>query len=291
MIQTPRHHLGRQIDDMIDGKFRSEKLPWPMLGYLCKALTPGSVTILCGTPGASKTFALLQCLQYWHLEGVRCVIYELEDFVEYYLLRILAQKTEYSELTDDEWAKMNPEKIKELFQDNREYIDAIAARIVCPGRQLPTLEELGAWVQGKAEAGERIICIDPITISSRGEGHSFKAEESFVRIVKGVCSDYKCSVVLVTHPTKTSKPRPDISFLAGSSAFSRFPQTVIWLEFHAGKYSNVMKKGQTDTLQHNRTMHILKARNGKGQGMRLAFDFKGDSLCLEEIGVIVKKGD
>lgn len=32
-----------------------------------------------------------------------------------------------------------------------------------------------------------------------------------------------------------------------------------------------------------------KARNGKGQGVKLAFTFSGESLTLHEEGIIVKK--
>ena len=40
---------------------------------------------------------------------------------------------------------------------------------------------------------------------------------------------------------------------------------------------------------HNRTLHILKARNGRGQGCKIAFNFDPNSLLLDEYGLIVKK--
>jgi hypothetical protein len=40
----------------------------------------------------------------------------------------------------------------------------------------------------------------------------------------------------------------------------------------------------------NRTVHILKARNGRGNGWRIGFNFEADSLTFKECGVIVKGG-
>jgi hypothetical protein len=41
-------------------------------------------------------------------------------------------------------------------------------------------------------------------------------------------------------------------------------------------------------MGHNRTLHILKSRNGTGQGKKLAFEFCGNSLTLKELGLIKK---
>ena len=76
--------------------------------------------------------------------------------------------------------------------------------------------------------------------------------------------------------------------LAGGAAYSRFSQTILWLESHNEKASRVKTTCGTTEMDHNRTLHILKARNGKGQGVKVACNFESESLTLSEQGIIVK---
>lgn len=46
-------------------------------------------------------------------------------------------------------------------------------------------------------------------------------------------------------------------------------------------------KTTTVPVEHNRTVRIEKARNGKGTGLSLAFEFSKDSLTVSELGVLV----
>ena len=81
---------------------------------------------------------------------------------------------------------------------------------------------------------------------------------------------------------------PDMTALAGSAAYSRFAQTIFWLHSHEPKTSKVKTAcGVLDTV-HNRTVHILKARNGRGSGMQFAADFVSENLTLNEFGLIKK---
>lgn len=283
------NQVSKQVEAMIAGQFRTEAMPWEQLTHLSRAIVPGSISILCGTPGASKTFMLLQCLSYWSENNIPAIVYALENYKEYHLLRMLAQYTETAGLTDDEWVRANPDIARSAASDNQDYLERMGKMIMCNANDLPTLSELAVWVQMVAEAGQRIICIDPITIAAKEQGQSFEYEEAFIKAVSRTCSKYKCTLLLVTHPIKGKPARPDISFLSGSAAFSRFTETVLWLEFHNEKVSNVRCATGTDTLSHDRTVHILKARNGKGQGCRLAYTFSNSSLKLIEKGLIVRK--
>lgn len=106
--------------------------------------------------------------------------------------------------------------------------------------------------------------------------------------IKRSATDYRCSVVLVTHPVKAVS-FPDVTQLAGGAAYQRFAQTILWLESHPEKTNQVKTDCGTTEIEHNRTLHLLKARNGRGQGVRLAFSFRSESLTLREEGIIVKK--
>lgn len=68
------------------------------------------------------------------------------------------------------------------------------------------------------------------------------------------------------------------SLRAGSSAYARFVQTVLWYEqCRADKQSTVQQVvpfGTTTGVVHtNRTLALRKNRNANGGGMKLMFDF------------------
>jgi len=63
---------------------------------------------------------------------------------------------------------------------------------------------------------------------------------------------------------------------------------VLWLESHSDRSGKIKTACGTTESAYNRTLHILKARNGKGQGLRLAFEFDSKTLTLQELGLIIK---
>lgn len=139
---------------------------------------------------------------------------------------------------------------------------------------------------GKASC--RIIAIDPITAAAHKSRNVWEEDNAFLHDIKRTATYYGCSVVLITHPIKAVS-FPDVTQLAGGAAYQRFAQTIFWLESHDVKASNVKTACGTTEIEHNRTTHLLKVRNGKGQGIKIAFNFDSESLTLHEEGIVIKK--
>ena len=276
------------IEDTIAGRREAVKWPWACIGGLTKALQPGTVTIICGNVGASKSFMLLEAAAYWHENGFKTAIYQLEEDRDFHLLRCLAQKSRAATVTDPDWIKDNPEQARKLFAENAAFLEGFGVCIFAsPDTQL-TLEQLAEWTKARAKADCRIIAIDPITMAAHKSRSVWEEDNSFLHDIKRTAVDYHRSIVLITHPIKAVS-FPDVTQLAGGAAYQRFAQTILWLESHADKTSQVKTACGTAEVEHNRTMHLLKVRNGKGQGVKLAFNFGSDSLTLREEGIIVKK--
>lgn len=279
--------VGDLIEDCISGKREAIRWPWSGLGGLTKALLPGTITLLCGNVGASKSFMQLQAAEYWHENGIKFALYELEEDKDYHLQRTLAQVSNNSGMTDPDYIQENPEISRSIYEEHREYLDCFGASVKAIPEAQITMSQMTNWIEGRAKADCRVIAIDPVTaIASEGK-KVWDADNSFLNDVKRIAVDYKCSVVFVTHPIKAVS-LPDVGQLAGGAAYSRFSQTIIWLESHNEKTSQVKSSCGTIDQDYNRTLHILKARNGKGQGARLAYSFAGDTLKLNELGIIAK---
>ena len=76
--------------------------------------------------------------------------------------------------------------------------------------------------------------------------------------------------------------------LAGSSAWVRFAQTILWLEAHDDKDVTVMLLENRVEQIVNRTLHVLAARNSFGAGKRIGLVFT-DKLRLESRGMILRR--
>jgi len=277
--------VSERIEAMISGKLESVEMPWGGLTKLGNAIVPGTVTLLCGSPGASKSFMLLQALSFWQDKGFKAAVYELEEDREFHLMRALAQRSGVADITRHDWVKMNPEEARSAFTEHSGFLDKLGRTIWTCDCQV-TLEQLAEWSEQRAKAGCRIICIDPVTAAVQ-TAKPWIADNEFLQKIKRVATEFGCSFVLVTHPTKSIN-EPDMTALAGSAAYSRFAQSIFWLHSHEPKTSKVKSAcGVLDTV-HNRTVHILKARNGRGSGMQFACDFVSENLTLNEFGLIKK---
>ena len=279
--------VAERIEGAISGKIRAIEFPWSFLSRCSKALLPGTVTLLCGSAGASKSFMLLQALAYWHDKEIKTGCLQLEEDRDFHLTRVLAQKSGLAGLTDPDWIRANEEQSRQAYADHQKFLDGFGSRMWAAPETEQTLEQLSRWILDRARTDCRIIAIDPITAAAQTI-KPWIQDNSFLQQIKRTAGDYNCSIVLVTHPTKAFSG-PDLTQLAGGAAYGRFAQSILWLETHEPKTSKVKRQCGTTDCQHNRTLRILKARNAKGTGFRLAFQFNSESLTLNELGVIVKK--
>ncbi len=278
------------VEATISGERRAVPWPWPLLSKVSQALTPGSIVVLCGAGGASKSLMLLQCLAYWVSLDIKVCCYELENDREYHLMRALAQHTNISGLTDLEWIRDHPEESRQALVENKDFLESLG-RVLYEAPDGPVdLNQIAAWMESRAKDGCRVLCVDPITLVSKVD-KTWVADNQFLQKVKVIARTYGVSVILITHPVKAVS-FPSMHQLAGSSDYARLTSAILWLEHlgQEGKTSRVGTSLGTTETKHDRVVHILKTRDGSGTGLRIAFNFDRDSLTLQLEGIIRGKG-
>jgi len=278
-------------DDAISGKRRTIPWPWRGLSEFTRALLPGTVTVLCGDPGSVKSFMLLEACTYWHSNGERIALYELEEDRAYHLRRALAQREQQSQLTDDAWVRANPEESKAAFARHQEFLDSFGRRIHAAPDQQVTLDQLAEWVDRQCAAGCRIVAIDPITAAAASE-KPWIDDLRFLMRAKTSVRQHGASLVLVSHPKKGRRIGCGLDDLAGGAAYQRFAQTILWIERHdEPQLVQVSGCAGIFNTRINRTVGIRKARNSMGAGANMGFHFDGRSLCMVEQGKIIGEGN
>jgi len=283
----PLDKLHQRIRAITSGEYRAIRWPWHVLTELTKALLPSTITLLAGTVGASKSFMLLQAVLYWLSENENLAYYCLESDRAFHLTRALAQLSGVSGFTDPDWVIDNPILVETSIKEHSEELERLSSHLwASDNLGAETLEQLNAWIEAQAKLRRRIIALDPITAATR-TSKPWIADLAFLKAAKKTATDYGCSILLVTHPTKDTA-EPTLQNLAGGAAYQRFVDCVVTLQNHEPKESRVRTPCGTIDIEHDRMVRIEKARNGKGTGCRLAFAFDRDSLTLKELGIIMK---
>ena len=282
--------MEKRLADIKAGKFRCIDWPWPMFSKLTKALMPGKLTMIIGSPGASKSFSLLQSCSNWIKNGDNPSIFAYEDEIEFHTTRLLAQISGKSWFTDPDWVKEHPEGFEQALVDYKDQMIQFNEHWHMANNE-DSQDDLILWMEREAKAGRRVLGIDPITMAEQS-GEVWVADKEFVKNALKILTKYGPSLVLVTHPQKGQKAESE--YMAGGVAYRNFSATIIGIKRHDLKTSPVKRfLGYEDYtpieyLEHNATFELSKTRNGRGNGMKMAFMFHPSSLTFNELGIICK---
>jgi DNA primase len=282
----PAAELESRFENIFSGRQRSIETGFSTLDRMIQIL-PDSITLTAGAPGASKSLLMLQLAARWIQLGIRTAIFELEKDTSFHLSRVLAQKAGISDITNTRWAEANPEIVRQALNEHRDFLDSFGRSIwTCPDK-IVTQGDVVQWTKKRAENGFQAIIIDPATIADRKD-EPYRADGLFMQELRAIAREHRTAIFLVIHPTKCVVTMPDLMLISGGAAYSRFCDNTLWLDIHESKTSTVLTACGSDKMDHNRTVHVLKSRDGSGTGARLAYQFDAASLTLRELGLIMR---
>lgn len=279
--------FGDHLQSVINGERRPVLFPWTSLNVLTRALTPGSLTILVGSPGASKSLIMAQAMTHWHEAGIdaRCLM--LEGDKNFHLRRAFAQKAGESRLTDDQWVEENDGTVNTLYNQHQTPLADLSSKIDVPHNDQPVSPaQVHTWLKEHAATGARVLIVDPITMIDGGK-EQWTTDRHLVTYALRIAEKHKLSIILVTHPRKGAR-KPHLDDVAGGATISRMSHNVLWLErlkkqkLFTMMGPNGLLEGHTDRL-----LHVLKARSGHGGGRQIGVMFDRSTLCIDMPGVIV----
>ncbi len=282
--------LASRFEAIFSGQWVNIEWPWPEMSTEAQALLPGTVTALCGEPGAAKSLLLLEAFWRWHVEGKKVALFELEDDRTYHLHRVLAQLEQNSYLTQIEWIANNKDSAQAAMQNHRDIIDSFGKAIWDAPDKIVTPMDLVEWFENRCREGAEICGIDPVTAAQTSD-KPWIDDQKFIFQVKSIAKQYNSRLIYVIHPRIAGgKAGPSLSRLAGGAAYSRFSHSVFWLMRHDQPLTSVLYSSDFGKRQvtHERTLKIAKARNGRGAGGEIGFTLNPETLCFSEYGVVVE---
>ncbi|MCC6660673.1 MAG: AAA family ATPase [Phycisphaerales bacterium] len=295
LTPPPKAGASSQLRDRLEkvksGEYAAAPWPWPMTEALTQAFLPGAVTMLCAAAGTGKTFWILGLLLGWLELGVDPAVFMLEEDRAYFLQRTLAILEGESRLTDQKWTRANAGAALDAERRHRATLDRIGGVIYDAPAHRVSLPELADWYESVASSA-RVAVIDPVTAASTGDKRWIE-DGNFIERVKRIGLDTGASLLLVTHPRigTVRKGPPTLDDLTGGSDYPKFTQTVIVMADHDPE-EQVQCRNSMGTVpggaSANRMLYLRKTRNGRGQGMKVAFTFDPRTLRFHEHGLVVK---
>ena len=151
------------------------------------------------------------------------------------------------------------------------------------------LPQIAQWIEERIKTDYRIIIVDPITAAVQTRDPWIQ-DAKFINGVKRLARKSGARIVLTTHPKKGSSSLVDMDSQAGSAAYTRFTQTILWLEaYNDDKTVTVHTCVGRGPATVNRAVHILAARNSMGRGKKIGYVFSSETLTFTEVGVIAKE--
>lgn len=278
----------QEVEESISGELID--WPWPQLTELTELPAPGDVLALCGPPGSTKTFFMVQALRAWLAAGRRATMLIMEEDIQHILSRGLAQLSGQPGMTSRRWKKANPERAREIVADHKATMDTLGRRLFDLPRSDITLHNMTRWIASRIAEGDQLIIVDPITAAVQMD-KPWIAESGFLNGCKRMARDTNTSIILTTHPKLGASTKISLDSLAGSASSIRFCQGILWLEaLEEEKTLTVQGPHDPHTEQRivNRVVHILKARNARGKGLRIGYRFDERRLEFDEVGVVRK---
>lgn len=278
--------LEQQMQGIIDGRLYNVPFPWTRLTRLTAALLPGCVTVVCGDPGVGKTFFVLQCLREWHANSHAAAVFFVEKNRVFHTHRLLAQLEASGNFVDWEWIKGNGPAVLDAIERHKSYLRELGTLIHSAPAERVTLESMLAWVREQCAHGKRVIVIDPITAVAAGK-ERWVDDENFMMGAQKAATDAGASLILITHARKGNRPgAPSGHDMANGAAYWRFADTTLWLIRHRDPVDvNIKTQLGLKPMQLDTFCQIQKARNGRGRGLELGFNFGHDLLYAEQ-GVV-----
>jgi len=268
-------------------------------------LRKGMLSIIAGPAGNGKSYWAYRLLMHLVNDGVKAVYLPLENKHEDTLKRIIASLVNSWVMTEATPEKS--EQRKNIFND-RKMVDLFhkmeASIMQNPMRMLvddngegyipdTTYDDIIKLLKKRCSEIDFII-IDPVTKidAAQGSARHFQ-EEKFIKQLKAIAESYDCHIMSVSHTGKRQKHKGSevklaVDDLSGSVAWSRFCQYVLLLDHHDEVEDDIINHigAKLNGVSHQKTLKIAKVNEGKGKGVRIAFDFDNGAK-MEELGVII----
>ena len=292
------------LEEQEAGRMLTIPLPWDRLSSMTQALRPGTVCLLAGPACTGKSFFAATIAMGVHDAGADWRYLPLEDGRQEFAWRVLAMHARTFRCIDIDADGVAVRA--EALEEHGTAVESVMSHVVenprrtrtdASGKQrVPHLshKDVLTWIEQACDVC-RVVFVDPVSqIDFDGGRQQWAHEQDFMRQVLGIAAGSAATVMLVTHtvkrPGKAASVPLSLEDIQGSAKFNQLCHTALLLESHGDRESMVLRaRDYPVETEHDRTVLVGKARNGRGTGLRLAYRMSKEAPEFDELGIITPK--
>ena len=280
--------LKKHHEAMFSGEYDTADLPFPKLTEGALPLLPGNVMLLCGPPGSRKSMFLMMCLHHWWKMDIKACCYMLEYKAVIHLARLQGILCSESDFNIPKKARARQAEVEAGRKKFAAEINGVYKMLTMAPKEQASLDELIVWIKQKAEAGCRVICIDPVTMATHSGRDVWVADSAFMFEAKDILDKYNCTLLLSTHNKKGGSNEASLDNLAGGAAFGRFNQCTLWMiPMKQKKKVKIFGPCGTYETTINTIIQVTKANMGPAAGRDFGFNWIHDKVNYQEEGMVL----
>lgn len=295
-------HGREYVEDLING-LKSQPVTYSLsfdrLSKSSKILYGGSLGVIGGDSSCGKSLLVNSFIVDCYKQNTKCSYLPLESDKSLYLRRIAC-------ILNKNWEALseNAEMAQRAITVVQSELELLSS-VIYENPALPdsnefcreiTPEYILTWAEPQFKNEVKVVIVDPmaqIDFQSTGR-NQYQAENAFIQKAVTLSQRYNTCFVLVVHTVKSYDNHiPDMSNLQGGAALSRLASSIVILHNHDVESKRKLGNniftgnGYTKQAEFNKIIHVAKARNSEGSGVKIAFDFKNANF--NEIGFFAPK--
>lgn len=271
------------LSDMREGRYVNFPISdMPILTHEARMLLNKKIGVVYGNAGFGKSLLIGKAADDLVLQGLKVARLQLEDELELHLLRSFAQQARNSDLAQPEFHQQNPDASKLYYEQFKQTLKTLSQSVSSGESQDWNVKALLEWTEDKLKQGVQLVIIDPVSVVMTDK--VWIDSHKLVWGLKKLLANYPDGrVLLVAHPNDNGE-------VGGGKAYRRFCHTLLILnKFKAPKEVVVLtKNGEEETITAEASIGISKTRYGRGNGLEIAVKLNPSTLCLDELGIIIK---
>lgn len=284
LSDDPLSDFEELLDDMRSGKYQNLGInDFPILTNEAKMLLNKRIAVIYGNAGFGKSLFIGKACDDLVLSGVKAVRLQLEDELQLHLLRSFAQQLQRAELANEDWHKQNVLESRAYYEQMADTLTTLSKTIVAGEDKEWDADSILEWIESKLAQGYELVVVDPISVIMTDK--IWITSHRLMWGTKKILANYPNGrVVFISHNNTEGE-------VAGGLAFRRFCHSLIMLnKFKTPKKVVIVDKyGEEKIDTISTSIGIAKTRYGPGNGIEIATRLNPTTLCIDELGIILKE--
>lgn len=297
---TPVSFLKAHLDKVKKGEIKNWEVKFfPLLTKGVRMFKPGNQSVIVSAGGVGKSLFIGRTSDEFTLDGVaRVKRLMLESPMSFHLSRSLAQQSKVTDVMNEEFHFENPEYSDKIVNEYEDVLNKVGETINTSDynssggvkKQITEWDAKGVsnWMEQNAPHADLLV-IDPVSIVL-GDA-PWLTSTMLTKKAEELMSKHPNLCVIWIQHTAESQSTGNVGGISGGKAWNRYTSTILEMVMleDPEAYEIELLNRDVQVREIRTYIKVKKARNGPGNGWKIAIELDKNDLTYKEIGKIIRK--